>query len=220
MVVRPARTIDALAAEPRLRWAVIVACLPVLQGWGNMLLHAAFGLDWLGTRPNLSDPTYIGGFGYVQLGLEHWVPIFAALLPLLSLLGLVVVPGLMQLLSRLWNGQGTFEQMVVAWAFASVAPGLIIGATSEWLFGVPVNLLTGHDYWWAAAMGGELGPLVGVVWNVYGIGVYSVLQYGWMLTLGVVALRRIQRIPLLVAVAIMLFSLVVWMALILASFVR
>lgn len=56
-VVRPRATFDALASERTIRWAVILACLPVLQVWGNITLPAAFGLDWLGTRPLLADPT-------------------------------------------------------------------------------------------------------------------------------------------------------------------
>jgi len=50
-----------------------------------------------------------------------------------------------------------FEQLVTPLAFATVVPAITIGATSEWLFGVPINLISGHLYWWVAEMSGELG---------------------------------------------------------------
>ena len=92
----------------------MLACLPVLQAWGNMALHTASGLDRPGTRPMLTDPTFVGGFGYLRVGLAHWVTAFAGLMPLLTLLSPVLVPGTAQLMSRLWRGQGDFEQMVNA----------------------------------------------------------------------------------------------------------
>jgi hypothetical protein len=96
-----------------------------------MLLHQIFGYDWLGTRPYIMDPTFTAGFGRLVIGLEHWVAIFAALMPLVALLGLVIIPGLAQSLSKLWRGQGTFEQMVNMLTLASIASNLVIGATSE-----------------------------------------------------------------------------------------
>lgn len=101
---------DALAGERTMRWALIAASLPLLQVWGNMLLHAAFGLDWLGTREILAEPTFVAGFGYVRVGLAHYVPLLAAMMPLLALLGLIIVPGIVQLMSKLWGGQATWEQ--------------------------------------------------------------------------------------------------------------
>jgi len=218
-IVRPRTTFEALAAERTVRWAVMLVCLPVLQVWGNMALHAAFGLDWLGTRPMLSDPTFVGGFGHLRIGLAHWVPVFAALVPLLSLLNLVIVPGVAQLMSKLWHGQGAFEQMVNALAFATVVPNLVIAATSEWLFTVPMNLLSGHKYWWVTAMQGGFGPTVGAIWNFYVIGVYVIFQYVWAIALGGIAIRRIQRIPMWAATLTMLVSFAVYMV-ISSTFVR
>jgi hypothetical protein len=63
IVVHPRRTVDVLAQEHSIQWAVAVVSLGVLQVWGNMLLFAAFGYSWLGSRPLLADPTYVGGFG-------------------------------------------------------------------------------------------------------------------------------------------------------------
>jgi hypothetical protein len=199
-ITRPGPTLEALAAQPTVRWALIVASLGPLQVWGNMALHAAFGLDWLGTRPDLAEPTFVGGFGYLRIGLANWVPIFAALMLLLFLLDLLIMPGVAQLMSKLWRGQGSFEQMVNTMAFAAAVPGIVIGAASEWLFGVPIDLLSGHGYWWTAAMQGEFGPIVAAIWNFYVIGVYSTFQYGWIIALGAVAIRRIQRIPVWAAI--------------------
>jgi hypothetical protein len=169
-----------------------------------MLLHAAFGLDWLGTRRLLSDPTFIAGFGYWRINLDHWVPAFAALLPFMTVLSVVVTAGLAQLLSRIWGGRGTFEQMVNTLTFATVIPNLVIGALSEWVFGVPIDLITGQHYWWQAAMGGDLGPTVGLLWNSYVFGLYIVGQWGWMVVLGSIAIRRVQRVPVWAAAVIML----------------
>jgi hypothetical protein len=218
-ITHPGATFEALAAEGSLCWAILLAAVSLLQGWGNMALHAALGLDWLGTRPILTDPTYVGGFGQLKVGLDHWVPIFAALLPLLGLFNLVIVPGVAQLMSKLWDGQGSFEQMVVVLTFATGVPALSIGATSEWLFSVPMSLLSGHAYWWVAAMEGEFGPLVGTVWNAYVIGVYATLQYAWAIALGSMAIRRVQRIPLWAATATMLASFGTWMVIV-TTFVR
>ena len=51
------------------------------------------GSDWLGTRHELPDPTYVGFFGRLPVGLENWVPIWFMVFPILSLLGLAAVPG-------------------------------------------------------------------------------------------------------------------------------
>jgi hypothetical protein len=192
---RPGPTFEAVGGERTVRWALIAASLGPLQVWGNMAVHSAFGLDWLGTRPDLAEPTFVGGFGYVRIGLANWVPIFAALMPLLFLLNLMIMPGVAQLMSKLWHGQGTFEQMVNTMAFAVAVPGVVIAAATEWLFGVPIDLLSGHGYWWTAAMHGEFGPTIAAIWNFYVIGVYSTFQYGWVIALGSIAIRRIQRIP-------------------------
>jgi hypothetical protein len=208
---RPGPTLEALAAQPTVRWALMAAALGPLQVWGNMALHAAFGFDWLGTRPDLAEPTFVGGFGYLRIGLANWVPIFAALMPLFFLLNLVIMPAIAQLMSRLWRGQGTFEQMVNTIALATAVPGIVIAAASEWLFGVPIDLLSGHGYWWTAAMHGEFGPTVAAIWNFYVIGVYSTFQYGWTIALGAIAIRRVQRIPVWAAILTSFVGFAVYM---------
>ncbi len=210
---RPGPTFEALARERTVRWALAAASLGSLQVWGNMALHAVFGLDWLGTRPDLAEPTFVGGFGYLRVGLANWVPIFAALMPLFFLLTLLIMPGVAQLMSKLWHGQGSFEQMVNTMAFATAVPSTLIGAASEWLFSVPAALLSGHPYWWTAAMHGEFGPTVAAVWNFYVIGVYSTLQYGWVIALGALAVRRVQRIPVWAAILTSFLGFAVYMLL-------
>jgi hypothetical protein len=214
MIVRPRPTLDALAAEPSMRWGLAAASLGVLQVWGNMALHAVAGLDWLGTRSLLSDPTLVAGFGQVTVSLEAYILFLAALMPLLTLFALAATAGLAQLFSRPWRGQGTFEQMVNTLAFALAVPGILIGATTEWIFGVPVDLLSGHDYWWVAAMNGELGPGVGFAWNLYVFGIYLGLQYAWQAALICLALRRVQKVPvwvaLLLGLGIYLVTMLFW----------
>lgn len=205
-IARPGAAFDALAAEPTVRPAVIVSALPVLQVWGNVLLHRACGLDWLGTAPLLADPTFVGGFGHWRVDVGAWVPVFVALMPLLALLQLVINAGVAQLLSRLWHGQGSFEQMVNTLTFAAVIPNLVVGGVSEWVFSVPMNLITGNKYWWTSAMQGAYGPTVALVWNFYVLGVYIGLQWAWIIVLGSIAIRRVQRIPAWAAATTMLVA--------------
>ncbi len=212
MVVRPRGTLDALAAQRSVRWGLVAASLSVLQVWGNMALHTLFGLDWLGTRGILADPTLVVGFGQVPVRLAGYVPVLAAMLPVLTLFAVAGTAGMTQLLTKPWCGQGTFEQMVNTLGFASAVPGILIGAITEWIFGVPIDLLTGHKYWWTAAMYGELGPRVGLAWNLYVFGVYLGIQYLWQAALVCLALRRVQKVPIWAAVLLGLVCYVVFMA--------
>jgi hypothetical protein len=193
-IVHPRATFDALAEQQSVRWGIAASFLGVFQVWGNMALHAAFGQDWLGTRELLADPTLVAGFGHWRVDLAGYIPVLAILMPFLALLGLVVSAGAGHLLSKLWGGGGRFEQMLNTLAFAFAVPNIVIGATSEWVFGVPVALLTGHRYWWTAAMAGEFGA-ISAIWNGYFWGVYLGLQYIWIVVLGYLAIRRVQRIP-------------------------
>ncbi len=206
IVVSPRAGFSELAAQPTVRWAVAAAALPVLQVWGNMALHAAFGLDWLGTKPMLTDPTFVGWFGQWQVDRAHWVPLFAVLIVLVAVLDVVLGAGIAQLMSKLWGGHGTFEQMVNTVTFAFVVPNIVIAALSEWLFSVPMDLLTGHPYWWNAAMQGEFGPVIGGVWNFYVVGIYVSLQWIWIIALGALAIRQVQRIPAWAATLTMLVA--------------
>ena len=86
------------------------------------------------------------------------------------------------------GGQGTYEQLLVPLAFALTVPAVFIRSTSEILFGVPMILLTGHPYWWTAAMYGELGPATSIVWGSFVIGIYSIAHDVWIIALGLVTL--------------------------------
>ncbi|HEX2911751.1 MAG TPA: YIP1 family protein [Chloroflexia bacterium] len=219
MIVRPGTTVEELAQERTIHWALLAACLPILQVWGNILLHAAFGQDWLGTRGILPDPTFVGAYGQWQVKLADWLPVFAALLPLLGVLGLLIVPGIGQLMSKIWGGKASFEQMVNVLTFAVVVPNIVINGASEWLFGVPIDLLTGHHYWWVAAMNGELGQPTGIIWNIFVFGIYLFGSYAWTVWLGSLAIRRVQRIPLWTAILTMLAAFLV-SQFVTATFVR
>lgn len=207
VVNQPGLTFVALAKERSVVWGLAAASLGVLQVWGNILLHTLFGLDWLGTHGLLNDPTFVAGFGYWRVDLANFVPFFAALMPFFSLLEALMISGVAHLLSKIWHGQATFEQMFNALAFASVVPNIVIAASTEWIFGVPVDLLSGHSYWWKDAMQGQFGA-VSLAWNFYMYGIYLGLQYVWIIALGSMAIRRIQRIPTWAAVLTMLFTFI------------
>ena len=56
-------------------------------------------------------------------------------------------------------------------------------------------------------------------WNVYVIGVYSTFQYGWIVALSAIAIRRIQRIPVWAAILTSLVGFAVYI-MIASVFVR
>jgi hypothetical protein len=221
VIIHPRTTFDRLARQSSIRPAVILMVFGLLLGYLNFLLTILLSSDWLGTRRELPDPTYVGFYGRLPVRLENWVPIFfIALVPILSLLGLVVVPGMVHVLSKLWHGRGTFEGSVNALGFALGVPAIVIHSMTELLFTVPANLISGHSYWWAAAMNGEFGPAVAAIWNFYVIGFYSFTCDLWIIVLGTIAIRRIQIIPWWSAALISLFSYILWWYGIMATFVR
>lgn len=208
VIVHPRATFDALAAERTVRWGIPAAFLGTFQVWGNMALHAVFGLNWLGSKPLLADPTFVAGFGYWRVNAADFLPVFAALMPLVSLFGLLVTAGLAHLMSKLWGGHGAFEQMVNTLSFAGAVPMIALGATTEWIFGVPISRLTGEPYWWVDAMQGKFG-IISTIWNIYMWGVYFGLNWVWGIALGSLAIRRVQKIPPWAAVITMVFAFVV-----------
>ncbi len=154
MIVRPKATLDELALETSIRYAVMLVAFGLLLTLFNLLLFAFFGFDWLGTRRELTDPTYVGFFGRLRVGTENYVTIFNFVLnPLMALVGLIFLPGLAHLLNKIWKGQGTFEQMVNTIVFAMGVPSIVIAniLNDMLLGGVLPNLLTGHPYAFTAA---------------------------------------------------------------------
>jgi len=221
VIVHPQATFDELARQSSIRPAVILTVFGLLLFLLNCLLTLAFNSDWLGTRRELPDPTYVGFFGRLPVGLVNWVPIlFILVTPLLSLLGVVVVPGLAHILSKLWHGMGTFEGSINTLGFALGVPAIIIRNVNDLLFTVPANLISGHPYWFMAAMNGEFGPVVAAIWNFYVIGIYTIACNLWIIVLGALAIRRLQGIPRWAAVLISLSGYVLWMYGIEATFVR
>jgi Yip1 domain len=193
MLAHPRATMDALAAEHSVRLAIVLASLGVLEAWVNNLLFAAFGFDYLGSRPLLSDPTFVGGMGYLRISPDQFRLLFPGFIMLTALYGLLVPTATAQLLSKLWHGRGTFEQMVNILVFATT-PSLVIAWLSEWLTGVPLNLLTGSAYFYGDAMQGKFRPAVASLWTAYSIAIY-VVPWTWSFVLGVIGIHRVQRVP-------------------------
>jgi hypothetical protein len=221
VITHPQSTFNELGRLSSIRPALMLTGFVLLLGWLNLLLTMLFSSDWLGTRRELLDPTYVGFFGRLPVGLKDWVPIFFIVLdPTLSLMGLVVVSGLAQILSKLWHGRGNFEAGVNTLCFSLGVPAIAIHSVSEVLFTVPANLISGHPYWWAATMNGEFGPMAATLWNIYTIGIYTIACDLWIIVLGTIAIRRIQRIPWWGAALISLFSYILWWYGIMATFVR
>lgn len=222
MIVRPRATLDRLAQQTVIRPAVLLVAFVMALGWLNLLLFVVFGYDWLGTRRELLDPTYVGFFGQLRVEATHYVPIFNWVVsPLLALLGLAVMPGLAHVLSKLWRGQGTYEQMVNTLVYAQVPSILVRSVINDMLLGgVPANLLTGHPYAFTAAMNGEFGPAMAALWWAYMIGIYIVGIDLWIVVLGTLAIRRVQRIPWWAAALIMLFVYGLWFYGVAGSVVR
>jgi hypothetical protein len=212
MIVRPRETIDRLAGLSTLRPAVALVAFTLVLGWSNYLLFTMFQFDWLGTRRELLDPTFIGFFGRLSLDLEDFVPAFHWIFsPVLALLGLAVMPGLAQVLSKLWSGEGRFEQMVNTLVLAQTPSIMVRSLLNDMIIaGVPANLLAGHPYAFTAAMGGEFGPFVSGLWWVYMLGIYILGVDLWVIALGTFAIRRVQRIPWWAAFGVMLLSYLLW----------
>lgn len=223
MIFRPKSTIEELAQETSIRYAVALILFGVVLTLFNLLLFVIFGFDWLGTRRELSNPTYIGFFGRLSVGTDDYVTIFNFLInPLMALVGLIFIPGLTQLLAKIWKGTGTFEQMVNTLVFATGVPSIVISSVLNdmLLAGVLPNLLTGHPYAFTAAQTGELGASVQTLWWVYMIGIYIFAKDMWTIVLGTLAIRRIQKIPTWAASLLMLFGYILWFYGMAGTFVR
>jgi hypothetical protein len=221
VIAHPGATFDELGRQSSIRPAVMLTVFYLLLGYLNFILSILFSSDWLGTRRELLDPTFVGFYGRFSVGLEKWVPIFfIVLVPILGFLGLVVVPGMAQILSKLWRGQGAFEGSVNTLGFALGVPAIVIHSISELLFTVPANLISGHPYWWAAAMNGEFGPVVASLWNFYTIGIYSIACDLWIIVLGTIAIHRLQKIPRWGAALISLVAYGIWWYGLMPTFVR
>lgn len=66
MIVHPRAALDELAGESSVRYAVLLVVLGLLMTLLNVFLFSLLGYDWLGTRRELSNPTYIGFFGRLR----------------------------------------------------------------------------------------------------------------------------------------------------------
>lgn len=223
MIGHPKATIEELAQETSIRFAVALVFFGLALTLFNLLLYTLFGFDWLGTRRELPSPTYIGFFGRLSVETEHYVTIFNFLInPLMALVGLIFIPGLAQLLAKIWRGAGMFEQMVNTLVFATGVPSIVISSVLNDLLlaGVLPNLLTGHPYAFTTAQTGEFGATVQTLWWVYMMGIYIFVKDAWTITLGALAIRRVQKIPTWAAALIMLFGYILWYYGVAGTFVR
>lgn len=222
IIVHPRVTIDELAQLTSIRPAVMLVILVQLLGLLNLLLFILFDQDWLGTRRELPSPTFVGFFGRLPLGTENYVAIFFFVVgPLLALLGLVVVPGLAHILSKIWRGQGKFEQIVNTLTFVQVPSILVQSLLNDMvLAGIPANLLSGHPYAFTAAMNGEFGSFWSTLTWTYMIAIYIIGTGAWVITLGATAIQRIQRIPGWAAAVIMVFTYLLWFYGLVGTYVR
>jgi hypothetical protein len=69
-------------------------------------------------------------------------------------------------------------------------------------------------------MSGKFGPGWAVLWNAYVIGVYTLAHDLWIIALGTIAIRRVQRIPWPAAALIMLGGYGLWMYGLMATVAR
>ena len=211
-IVHPKATFDELAQLTSIRYAVMAIILVYLLQYLNYLLFTAFGYDWLGTRRELPDPTFVGFFGRMSISVEDYLPIFFyVMIPLLMLLGLVIIPGLAHLLSKIWCGQGNFEQMINTLGFAQTPAALFAVLVNDMILGgFPTNLIANHPYAFTSAMNGEFGALWSTAIWIYMFGIYMFGMGLWTIILGTIAIQRVQRIPWWAASLIMLFTYILW----------
>lgn len=212
VIIHPRATFDELAMLTSIRPAIFLVLIAQSLLWVNYLLYTFFGFDWLGTRRELASPTYVGFFGHLAIGIEDYLPVFFLVIgPILALMGLVIMPGIVQVLSKIWGGKGSFEQMINVMGF-SMVPSLLIQSFFNDMFisGVPANLIAGHPYAFTAAMNGEFGMVWSIIFWIYMIGVYILGTSAWVIVLGAIAIHRIQRIPARAATIIMLFAFMLW----------
>jgi hypothetical protein len=141
----------------------------------------------------LPEIVFVGGFGYLVLDQEAyrsgWG--FAFILIILPIMW-ILAAGVTQVFSRLWKGKGSFETGLMTASYAIFVPWVLIQSTSEIIFGVPINLLTGTRFFWAEAMLGVFGLQVALIWNAFVYGIYSALTYSWSIALLAIAIRRTQ----------------------------
>ncbi len=219
VIVHPRAAFDGQARQSSNRPAIILMVFSLLLGSPNFLKTVLFNRDWLGTRREFLALTLVGFFGCLQV--EFLVPVFfIALVPIIRFLELLVLPGLAHVLSKLWHSRGTFEGSVDTLGFALGVPAIVIHSTTELVFSVPTNLISGHPYRWAPSMNGEFAPVVAALWNFYVIGIYSFACDLWIIVLGAIAIHRVQGIPWWTAALISPFGSILWWYGTMATFLR
>ena len=213
-LLHPSRTFRELSQETNLLVGAAPFLIWLALAFFNSLLRTAFHGPQIGTEPMLNKIVFVGGFGYLVLDQEAyrsgWGTAFILIiLPIMWILA----AGIVQVFSRHWKGKGSFENGLMPVSYAIFVPWVLIQSTSEIIFGVPINLLTGTKFFWAEAMIGEFGPQVTLIWNAFVYGIYSTLTYGWSIALLAIAVQRTQGLswPKSIITAIIAFFAVVFL---------
>lgn len=213
-LLHPSRTFAALAQETNLLVGAAPFLIWLVLASLNGLLRTAFHGAQIGTEPMLNKIVFVGGFGYLVLDQEAYrsgwgMAFILILLPIMWILA----AGVAQLFSKIWKGKGSFESGLMTVSYAIFVPWVLIQSTSEIIFGVPINLLTGTKFFWAEAMIGEFGPQVALIWNAFVYGIYSTLTYGWSIALLAIAVRHTQGLnwPKSIITAMVTFFAVVFL---------
>lgn len=192
-VRHPSRTFVVLSQETSLLVGAAPFLIWLALAAFNSLLRTAVHGAQIGTEVILPEIVFVGGFGYLVLDQEAYrsgwgIAFILIILPIMWILA----AGVAQLLSLIWKGKASFESGLMTLSYAIFVPWVLIQSTSEILFGVPINLLTGSKFFWAEAMLGKFGPQVALIWNTFVYGIYSTLTYGWSIALLAIAIRRTQ----------------------------
>jgi hypothetical protein len=194
-----------------LRLAVRIAFSPAettdeLLTTEDHVRHAVGAWLWISVLYGLA--AFIGGLHGLGPVVEPTIPLpretyylwLGPLTPLLYLVNFVLFAGLVQLLSRLVGGEGGFEATFSVVALAFVFPVFL----TMWLFEAPVLILFPH------CARSEMGGLAYL--PVWADAARQVFGLAWVLLATILAVGRVQRIPVLRSIAVTLFSAIpAWM---------
>lgn len=208
VILYPTSTFEHLVREQNM----LVAAAPVLVYFVLTLLHNLVRVVLLslqtGVQTLLSEPAFVGGFGNLRLSQgDYWQGWGTAFIILGIPLTWILLAAVAQVMGRLAGGHGSFESGLATLSYACFIPWILIQSTSEILFSLPLNFITGAENFSASAMAGEFGPIVALFWNTFIIGIYWITTYTWSLVLITIAVRQNHRLAFLPAFMTALGSL-------------
>lgn len=187
IAVRPSHATEELVNDPhRLRHGI--------TGW--LIISFIYGLV-----------AFIGGLNGLGAVVEPWLPIpsrryylwMGPLTPLIYIVTFLILAGIIQLLSKLVNGRGSFEDTFVVVSLTFFFPVFL----TMWVFETPVFVF--FPEWRRTELGG-LGYIP--EWLDTGRQIVGVL---WIFAILVTAVSRVQRIALWKsAIIIILAAIPAW----------